>query len=378
MPEVVDWLKTLGMSEYAERFAENRIDLSVLPDLTDQDLEKLGVVLGDRRKMLRAIGELSVPPPAPPQAVPLAPPEIGSTPQLFPVLWGLFLFHWVRGHLETARSNADEMLRIAEQAADPALLLIAHFSLGGVLWHIGEIRAALAHLIQAQARYDEKAHAPLERSGRSTKVPAIPLPDDESSAFTEFPVFLKIARLVRSLCVPFAPAGAVPTWIVLWRTKIAPCRDSEGCGAIWSIPPSGYFHLVLSLAIAGFLDDPLDGFGFLFLLPHVPQKLRLHRLLQRSHRRGRPALGDHRRAALFERLVVHHGLLFDLLVHLKRQQLAVERRKIPGMVCGKPPEIACLTILAVSQLSPAGRLAFSVEHRHPLDKADRLRSLAGF
>jgi SAM domain (Sterile alpha motif) len=53
------------MSEYAERFAENRIDLSVLPDLTDQDLEKLGVVLGDRRKMLRAIGELSVSPPAP-------------------------------------------------------------------------------------------------------------------------------------------------------------------------------------------------------------------------------------------------------------------------------------------------------------------------
>ena len=79
MPEVVDWLKTLGMSEYAERFAENRIDLSVLPDLTDQDLEKLGVVLGDRRKMLRAIGELSVPPPAPPQAVPLAPPAPQDT-----------------------------------------------------------------------------------------------------------------------------------------------------------------------------------------------------------------------------------------------------------------------------------------------------------
>ena len=50
-----DWLEKLGMSEYAQRFAENRIDFSVLPDLTDQDLEKLGVVLGDRRKMLRAI-----------------------------------------------------------------------------------------------------------------------------------------------------------------------------------------------------------------------------------------------------------------------------------------------------------------------------------
>jgi class 3 adenylate cyclase len=58
MQEIADWLDKLGMSEYAQRFAENRIDLSVLPDLTDQDLEKLGVVLGDRRKMLRAIREL--------------------------------------------------------------------------------------------------------------------------------------------------------------------------------------------------------------------------------------------------------------------------------------------------------------------------------
>jgi class 3 adenylate cyclase/tetratricopeptide (TPR) repeat protein len=59
MQQIADWLNKLGMSEYAERFAENRIDLSVLRDLTDQDLKDLGVVLGDRRKMLRAIGELA-------------------------------------------------------------------------------------------------------------------------------------------------------------------------------------------------------------------------------------------------------------------------------------------------------------------------------
>ena len=59
MQRIGDWLKKLGMSEYAERFAENRIDLSVLPDLTDRDLEKLGVLLGDRRKMLRAIREVA-------------------------------------------------------------------------------------------------------------------------------------------------------------------------------------------------------------------------------------------------------------------------------------------------------------------------------
>jgi hypothetical protein len=59
MQQIADWLKKLGMAECAERLAENRIDLSVLQDLTDQDLKDLGVVLGgDRRKMLRAIGEL--------------------------------------------------------------------------------------------------------------------------------------------------------------------------------------------------------------------------------------------------------------------------------------------------------------------------------
>ena len=58
MQQIVDWLEKLGMSEYAQRFVENRIDLSVLPNLTDQDLEKLGVLLGDRRKLLRAIRDL--------------------------------------------------------------------------------------------------------------------------------------------------------------------------------------------------------------------------------------------------------------------------------------------------------------------------------
>jgi class 3 adenylate cyclase/predicted ATPase len=58
MQQIADWLEELGMSEYAQRFAENAIDFSVLSDLTDQDLEKLGVLLGHRRKLLRAIANL--------------------------------------------------------------------------------------------------------------------------------------------------------------------------------------------------------------------------------------------------------------------------------------------------------------------------------
>ena len=61
MSQVAQWLETLGMAEYAERFVENRIDLSVLRELTDQDLKDLGIVLGDRRKLLRAIRELDAP-----------------------------------------------------------------------------------------------------------------------------------------------------------------------------------------------------------------------------------------------------------------------------------------------------------------------------
>ena len=59
MQEVADWLGKLGMSEYADRFAENKIDVSVLRHLTDQDLKDIGVPLGHRRIMLAAISEVA-------------------------------------------------------------------------------------------------------------------------------------------------------------------------------------------------------------------------------------------------------------------------------------------------------------------------------
>ena len=59
MQQIADWLEKLGMSEYAERFTENRIDVSVLGHLTDQDLKDIGIPLGHRLKILAAIGELT-------------------------------------------------------------------------------------------------------------------------------------------------------------------------------------------------------------------------------------------------------------------------------------------------------------------------------
>jgi hypothetical protein len=57
--QIANWLKSLGLEQYTDGFTENDIDFSILHELTDQDLEKIGVrSLGHRRKLLRAIGDL--------------------------------------------------------------------------------------------------------------------------------------------------------------------------------------------------------------------------------------------------------------------------------------------------------------------------------
>jgi class 3 adenylate cyclase len=61
MRQIEDWLREIGLEQYAQRFVENDIDFRVLPDLTDQDLKDLGVSsLGHRRLLLRAMAELKV------------------------------------------------------------------------------------------------------------------------------------------------------------------------------------------------------------------------------------------------------------------------------------------------------------------------------
>jgi class 3 adenylate cyclase len=85
MQEIAEWLEKLGLGQYARRFAENDISFVILPDLTDQDLEKIGVAsLGHRRLLLRSIADLgrtekSSSEPAAATAAPLVGPS-GSAP----------------------------------------------------------------------------------------------------------------------------------------------------------------------------------------------------------------------------------------------------------------------------------------------------------
>ena len=87
---IADWLAQAGLSKYAALFAENGIEFDILADLTEADLAGIGVVLGDRKRLLRAIAALSPaaaapaePPPAPVAAVPV-PAVPGPAPPATP------------------------------------------------------------------------------------------------------------------------------------------------------------------------------------------------------------------------------------------------------------------------------------------------------
>jgi len=82
MQSIAHWLNTLGLGQYAQRFAENYIDASVLRDLTDQDLEKIGIPLGHRKKLLRAIRELADASPATPPPATASKPDSAERRQL--------------------------------------------------------------------------------------------------------------------------------------------------------------------------------------------------------------------------------------------------------------------------------------------------------
>ena len=79
--DIADWLRGLGLAQYEQRFRDNAIDLEILPELTETDLEKLEVLLGHRKRMLRAIADLPAAPvggsPLPTPGTPAAEGRVG-------------------------------------------------------------------------------------------------------------------------------------------------------------------------------------------------------------------------------------------------------------------------------------------------------------
>ncbi len=57
MSDLRDWLRSNKSEQYADAFEANDIDFDILPELSERDLEQLGVSLGNRRRLLKAIAE---------------------------------------------------------------------------------------------------------------------------------------------------------------------------------------------------------------------------------------------------------------------------------------------------------------------------------
>ncbi len=85
--------------------------------------------------------------------------QIGDTPQIVMVLFGLWAFYVVRGNLETARDLGGQILRLVEGAEDSGLPLEAYVVLGVTFYFLGEFPSAKEHLEKAIALYDPEKHA---------------------------------------------------------------------------------------------------------------------------------------------------------------------------------------------------------------------------
>jgi predicted ATPase len=79
--------------------------------------------------------------------------QVGETPELVPVLLGLWRYYIARPQLHTARELGDTLLRLAQHADDPVLAVIAHYTLGATWLRLGALPAARQHLEEAIARY---------------------------------------------------------------------------------------------------------------------------------------------------------------------------------------------------------------------------------
>ena len=97
--------------------------------------------------------------------------QIGETPEIIPVLYGLWRFYVVRSKFHTARELGETLLRLAQQVHAPALSVIAHYALGPTWLWLGALPAARQHLEAGIARYTpDQRRAPVFRMGQAPGV----------------------------------------------------------------------------------------------------------------------------------------------------------------------------------------------------------------
>jgi DNA-binding winged helix-turn-helix (wHTH) protein/predicted ATPase len=85
---------------------------------------------------------------------------IDDVPSLFPAMWGLWLFYWGRGSLDTAGELAGELQALARKADDSVLQLQAHHAAWATSFSCGDFLEAHAHVQEGLSLYQAAVHAP--------------------------------------------------------------------------------------------------------------------------------------------------------------------------------------------------------------------------
>jgi class 3 adenylate cyclase/predicted ATPase len=166
--DVVTWLRGLGLAQYEAAFRDNAIDVEVLPDLTDADLAGLGVLLGHRKKILRAITALRAPATGEHQsplseAVP--PPPSATTPAPAAERRQLtVMFCDLVGSAElSARLDPEDMGRVIRAYQDTCTAVVERWG-GYVAKYMGD--GVLAYFCWPEAHEDDAERA--VRAGLTT------------------------------------------------------------------------------------------------------------------------------------------------------------------------------------------------------------------
>jgi class 3 adenylate cyclase len=153
MQQIADWLEKLGMPEYVQCFADNKIDVSVLRHLTDQDLKDIGIPLGHRRKMLAAIIKMTGTAPATPAATPATEPKPKDTAERRHVT---VMFCDLVGSTSIAGLDAEDWRNLVGSYLDAASAAVAEMG-GHVAKKLGDGLMALFGYPVAQENDAERA-----------------------------------------------------------------------------------------------------------------------------------------------------------------------------------------------------------------------------
>jgi class 3 adenylate cyclase len=158
--DVAQWLNGIGLGQYEALFREHEIDADVLPDVVEADLEKIGVPLGHRKRLMRAIAALSAGGTPPSAAKPASdqpsrsPPTLGAEAERRPIT---VMFCDLVGSTDlAARLDAEDWRNLVGAYLDEASAAVT--GLGGhVLKKLGDGLMALFGYPQAQENDAERA-----------------------------------------------------------------------------------------------------------------------------------------------------------------------------------------------------------------------------